>query len=230
MSQKSNDGATDSQWVLLYKIGGAAALLMAALIVAQALIYIVWPPPDTATEFFALFQNNPLLGLLSLDLIYLIDNALMVPIYLALYMALRRSGESLMALGLALGFIGLAAYYASNSAFEIYALSNQYAAAATDAEQTALLGAGQAMLAIYRGTAFNVYYVLNCIALLLFSIVMLRSRVFSRATGYLALLAGLLMIVPSTAGIIGLVSALLSLVPWTIWLILFARRMFQLAQ
>lgn len=230
MSQTSYNAHTDTQWYLLYKIGGAAALLMVALIVAQSIVYIVWPPPDTAAEYFALFQTNPLLGLLSLDLIYLIDNALMVPIYLALYIALRRSDESLMALGLALGFVGLAAYYASNTAFEMYALSNQHATAATATEQAALLGAGQAMLAIYKGTAFNVYYVLNCVALLLFSIVMLRGRVFSRTAGYLGLAAGLLMIVPSTVGTIGLIFALLSLVPWTIWLVLFARRLFQLAR
>lgn len=40
-------------------------------------------------------------------------------------------------------------------------LSNQYAAATTEAQRDLFLAAGEAALAAYRGTAFDVYYVLN---------------------------------------------------------------------
>jgi hypothetical protein len=49
------------------------------------------------------------------------------------------------------------------TAFDVLSLSNQYAAAATDAQRSMFLAAGQAMLAIYQGSAFDVYYVLNCV-------------------------------------------------------------------
>lgn len=86
------------------------------------------------------------------------------------------------------------------------------------------------MLAVYAGTAFNVYYVLNAAALLIFAVEMLRSDVFSKATGYAGLIAGILMIIPSTAGKLGLIFALASLAPWTVFSVLIARRFFQLGR
>ena len=228
MNQATNAKITDAVWKGLYKIGGAATVTMIALIPIQIIIFVAYPPPGTAIEYFTLFQKNWFLGLLSLDLLYILNSVLLSIIYLALYLALKRISESLMAIALTLGLVGIAAYFPSNTAFEMLSLSNQYAAATTDAQRTIFLAAGQAMLAIYRGTAFNVYYVMNAIALLIISVVMLRSNIFSRVTAYVGLLAGVLMIVPSTAGTIGLIFALLSLVPWALFSVLIARRLFQL--
>ena len=233
LSQRNRDtGAKpiDSRWKGLCKVGGAAALTMLVLMVIQIIIFIAWPPPGTVDAYFTLFQNNWLLGLLSLDLLYIANNVLMILIYLALYAALKRASESSMAIALALGLVGIAAYFASNTAFEMLSLSNQYAAATTEAQSTMFLGAGQAMLEIYKGTAFAVYYVLNAAALLIFAAVMLRSNIFSKVTAYIGILAGVLMIIPSTAGTLGLYFALASLVPWAIFSVLIARRFFQLGQ
>ena len=138
--------------------------------------------------FFTVFQNNWLLGLLNLDLLYIVTNVLMILIYLALYAALKRTSESSIAIALTLGLVGIAAYFASNTAFEMLSLSNQYAAATTEAQSTMFLGSGQAMLEIYKGTAFAVYYVLNAAALLIFAAVMLRSNIFSKVTAYIGIL------------------------------------------
>ena len=86
------------------------------------------------------------------------------------------------------------------------------------------------MLEIYKGTAFAVYYVLNAAALLIFAAVMLRSNIFSKVTAYIGILAGVLMIIPSTAGTLGIYLALASLIPWAIFSVLIARRFFQLGQ
>lgn len=132
-----------------------------------------------------------------------------------------------MLIALVLGIIGVAAYFASNTAFEMLSLSNQYAAATTEAQKTMVLTAGQVMLETYKGTAFDIYYVLNTIVLFIFSPVMLRSRLFSNATAYLGFLAGVLMIVPSTAGTLGVYFSLASLFPWAIWLALVGQRLLQ---
>lgn len=227
---KSDTALDDSRWMGLYKVGGWAGIVMILIIPIQAARYMVFPPPSTVIGYFTLFHANWLVGLLDLDLLLVIDNLLLILIYLALYAALKRANESLMAIGLVLSLIGIAAYFPSNTAFEMLSLSNQYAAATSEAQRNALLGAGQAILAIYAGTAFNVYYVLNAIALLIFGIVMLRSNTFSKTHSYFGIAAGALMIIPSTAGTIGIVFSMLSLVPWTVWLILFVRRLFQLAR
>jgi hypothetical protein len=109
-------------------------------------------------------------------------------------------------------------------------LSNQFATATTETQRTALLSAGQVMLETYKGTSFDIYYVLNTIVLFIVSPIMLRSKLFSRPTAYLGFLAGILMIVPSSAGTLGLYFSLASLIPWAIWLILIARRLLKLGR
>jgi len=207
--------------------GGWAAIAMLGIMLAQVIVFIIWPPPETVQGFFTLFEQKPLLGLLSMDLLYLFNNTLLVLIYLALYAALRHSAPAAMLVALVLGLVGITAYYASNTAFEMLSLSRQYAAVSDELQKAALIGAGQGMLAIYKGTAFTVYYILNAVCLLIMAVVMLRSLVLSRATGRLALVSAVLMSVPSTAGTIGMVFALASLVPWGIFLVLVARKLLE---
>jgi len=221
---------TDSAWKPLYKVGGAAALILLGLIPIQIIIFIAHPPPSTVIGYFTLFQNNWLLGLLNLDLLYMLTMVLTVLIYLALYAALRRASPSFMAIALTLGLVGIAVYFASNTAFEMLSLSSQYAAATTDAQRSTFQAAGQAMLALYQGTAFDVSYVLGGVTSLIIAVVMLRSNIFSKGTAYVGLLMSVMMVVPPTLGTIGLVFALISLFPLAIWFILIARRFFMLAQ
>lgn len=226
----ASHATTASGWKLLYRVGGAAALTIVGIMIVQIIVFIASPPPSAVLGYFTLFHRNGLLGLLSLDLLYVVDNALVVLLYLALYAALRRASPSLMAIALAFGLVGIAAYFASNTAFEMLSLSNQYAAATTDAQRSLLQAAGQAMLATFQGTAFDVYYILGAVATLIISLVMLRSGIFGKATAYAGIAAGVLMVIPSTAGTIGLYFAFASLVPTAIWLVLIARRLFRLAQ
>jgi hypothetical protein len=231
MNQVTNPEAADSAWKWLYKVGGVAALIMAALIPIQSFIFIAWPPPSTVIDYFTLFQNNKLLGLLDLDLLLIVDNVLLILIYLALYTVLRRANESFMAIALIFGLVGAVLHFASREAtFTMLSLSDQYAAATTDAQRAMLLAAGQAMLTIYNGTAFDMSYVLSGVVLLIISVVMLRSNIFSKGTAYVGILMGVLMLVPPTVGTIGLLLSLISLVPTLIWLILIARKLFQLGQ
>lgn len=220
----------ESHWLGIFKAGGVAAIAMLAIMVVQIVIFILFPPPNSVEGFFTLFQQNRLLGLFSLDLLYILNNTLLILIYLALYFSLRRSGESAALLALVLGLAGIIAYYASNTAFEMMAISRQYASASTEAQRISLMGAAQALFAIYRGTAFNVYYVLNAASLLIFSAVMLRSSQFSRATAIIGLISGVLMIIPSTAGTIGLIFSLASLVPWAVFCFLVMRKFLKMGQ
>ncbi len=220
----------ESRWKNLYRMGGVAALTVVGIMVIQIIIFVLWPPPETVDGFIDLMQDHPLLGLLSMDLLYILNNTILVLIYLALFFALRRSSETAVLIAMLLGTLGVAAYYASNTGFEMLALSGQYDVATSEAQRTALMGAGQALLAIYRGTAFDTYYVLNAAALLIFAVVILRSNVFSKATGWVGLISGLLMTIPSTAGQVGLVFSLASLVPWAVFSVMIARRFFQLGR
>lgn len=220
----------DARWKALSKTGGLAALSMLALMILQIIVYTIWPPPTTVEGYFRLFGESWLLGLLSLDLLYIVDTVLLVLIYLALHVVLRPAGESAMLVAVVLGIVGVATYFPSNPAFEMLSLSNQYGLASTEAERAALTTVGQAMLEMYTGTAFDVYYVLNTIVLFIISPVMLRRGLLSRLTAYLGLASGFLMVVPSSAGTLGVFFSLASLVPWAAWLRLVARRLLRYGQ
>jgi len=228
MNRLTDAETADSAWKSLYRVGGTASLIMAVFIPIQIIILVAWPPPSTVIGWFTLFQNNRLLGLLDMDLLLIFDQVLLGLILLALYTALRRASQSFMAIALTAGLLGIAAYFASTAAFEILSLSDQYAAATTEAQRSTFLAAGQVMLAIYQGTAFDVSYVLEGVGLLIIAVVMLRSTVFGKKTAYVGILLGVMSLVPPTAGTIGLLFALGSLAPLEIWDILIARRLYQL--
>ncbi|HWR67271.1 MAG TPA: DUF4386 family protein [Bellilinea sp.] len=209
----------ESQWKLLFRIGATAGIAQLLIMVIQLVVFSVWPPPTSAASFFALFERNWLLGLLSLDLLYILNNMLLIPIYLALYVALKRTNESAMLLALILGLVGISAYFSSSVAFEMLSLSGQFTTA-DGPSRSILLSSGQTLLEMYKGSAFDVYYVLNAAALLILAFVMRRSPVFTRVTAAWGIAAGILMIVPSSAGTLGMIFALASLAPWAVFLVL----------
>ena len=220
-----NPSQSAQAWQTLQRVGGATALAVLVLIPLQMVVYFLWPPPGSVIGWFTLFQDNVFVGLLDMDLLLIVDYLLLIGLFSALWASLRRANESLMAIALILQLIATAAYLASTAAFEMLSLSNQYASATTDVERSLFLAAGQAMLVTWQGTAFDVSYILSALATLIVSAVMLRSHLFSKITGYAGVSAGVLMLVPPTAGTIGVIFSLLSLVPLGAWLALIARRL-----
>jgi len=219
----------DSRWQWLYRLGGAAALLIVAFIPLQVIIFMTWPPPSTALGYFTLFQSNPLVALLDLDLLLVIDQIAGIVILLAFYVALRRTNEAAMIVALALGLVATASYFASNTAFNMLTLSNQYAAVTTEAQRAMYLAAGESMLAIYNGTAFHLSYILGSVVLIIIPIVMLQSGLFSKRTAYIGLLAniiGLGLYVP----VIGIYISIFSVLFLAIFYILAARRFFRMGR
>lgn len=85
------------------------------------------------------------------------------------------------------------------------------------------------MLATYTGTAFHVNYVLGSVVPVMTAVVMLKSKLFSRATAYAGILGsvlGLGLYVPK----IGLFLAIISVPFLAVWNILIARRLFRLGR
>ncbi|MBP6978420.1 MAG: DUF4386 family protein [Bacteroidales bacterium] len=230
ITENTDLSATDSSWKLLYKISGAAALLMAVFIPIQIIIFILWPPPETTIGWFELFKANPFIGLLDLDLLLIIDQVMVGIMMVALYVLLKKTNPSLMAIALLMAVLGIAAYFASTAAFEMLTLSNKFHAARTLIEKSMYESAGQAVLAGWQGTAFNFGYVMEGIGLLLTALVMLKSGIFGKFTAWVGIIVGIMALLPPTAGTIGMFFALGSLIPLEIWNILVARRLFQIGR
>jgi len=120
----------------------------------------------------------------------MISYLLFVPTILALYLILRRTSEAVMIVAAALFFIGIADFFATNTAFSMLTLSSQYATAKTEIERTMTLTAGQTMVTLFNENAFLVSYVIVSAAWMMISAVMLRSDLFGRTTAYAGMIAG----------------------------------------
>jgi hypothetical protein len=213
---------TKSGFASIYRCAFLASLLMLAIIPVQIAVFAVEPMPAGVLEWFALFNSNPLIGIFHADLFILVNNVLIAVIYLGFYHLLKDTNKGLLQIALLLGFIGIAGYVSSNRTFELLSLSKAYARAASEREKIELAAAGRTMLAVWQGTAFDVYYVLNGITLLVVSSLMFRSDKITKTTAAFGLASGILMMVPSTAGPVGLVFSLLSLAPWYVFTIRYA--------
>lgn len=77
--EATTSGPVGTEWRGLVRLGAAAAVFVVVMIPLQAAIFILRPPPSTVDGFFALFEENPLLGFLDLDLLLTLDYLVMIP-------------------------------------------------------------------------------------------------------------------------------------------------------
>ncbi len=241
MSQAESN---NSSWQGLYKLGGTAALL--AVVIAIAEIGITFAPGGqiadgtlSVLDWFRLFHENWFLGLRNLGLLNIAFNALEILIFFALYRAHRRVNPAYAMLSLILALIGVAVFFATNRAFSMLALSNQYADATTDTQRAMLEAAGQAMLSVGQSHTPGTFvgFVLSEVAGITMSIVMLRGRLFSRVNsiagvagfGSLLVFEVVSSFIPTGSGV-AMMTAMLGGLLTMAWYILIAQRLFQLAR
>jgi hypothetical protein len=128
---------------------------------------------STVIAWFTLYQDYGFLGLLDSFLLDVVAVVLMIPVFLALYVALKRAGESFMAIATGVMFVGITLFLAVNGTLSMFYLSNQYAAATTDAQRSLFITTGQAMLELgQHGTGGAMAILLQSVAGLMISIVM----------------------------------------------------------
>lgn len=217
-------------WALIYRVAAVAAFLSIAMIPLQILFFIIWPLPTNINDWYDAFAQDWLRGLISMDLLLIVQVMLVALIYLAFAVATFPFNRSLAVLGFASGFMGVALYVPSNTSLELLALSHQYAQAVDPQIANQILAAGRGALATFEGTAFNAYYIVSAIALLLLSSAILKTPHFSRTTAIIGIITGLLMLVPPTIGPFGIAMAFFSLIPWIIFMWMSGRAFLRMAK
>ena len=65
-----------------------------------------------------------------------------------------------MLTAIVIGFVGITAYFSSTVCFEMLSLSKQYQSTESIEIKNQLLAAGHNFLATYKGTAFDIFYVI----------------------------------------------------------------------
>ena len=226
-----NRSSTDPRWRGLFLAGAVGAALTAACIPLQVLLFIAWPPPASrdVADWFGLFNGNPVRGLLSMDLVMMVEQVLLVPMVIALWVVLRRTSESLMTLAVPLWLAGGFLFIGSNTAFEMLSLAHGYAAATTEAARAGYLAAGQGMLASYldMGTGFVLGYVTSSVGGLLAGVAMLRTAGWHAAGR--VLIAGTVLGLCIFLPVVGIGLSLLSVLVLVVWYALVAVRLGRLA-
>ena len=238
MTQVENSETTGS-YKSLYRLGAAAALMVVMLTVAEIVGHSIHPPPTTVSDWFKLFQSNVVIGLLDFWGLEVPMYAMFVLVFLALYVVLRETSQGSMAIALSFVLLGAGIFFATNNPFTMLSLSNQHAAATTDAQRAAFLAAGEAVLANtgQRGIGgFNVGLFLVSAAGLLVSLVMLRSNAFSKSTAYVGILAYVLSLADylrqalAQSVIVALLVILSGALLLVIFHVLVGRRLYQLGR
>jgi hypothetical protein len=227
----------ESTWKSLYKIGGVSALILIVYsLITMVVVVFIGGLPGTAAEAFDLLERNRIVGLLRLDALTMLIIPFYYPLYLSIYVGIRKSHVAYATLGALLAFAGVTLFLATPSAFSLIHLSNKYAATTTTAQKDQLLAAGEALLAsdMWHGTGAMVGGFLMLIAGLILSVVMLKSDNFSRWTAIVGILIyGLELVrsifmpfIPVTGIIIMAIAGPLYLV----WFPLLARDFFRLGR
>jgi hypothetical protein len=187
---RAADHLIDGRWSGLIRAGGVAAMLIAIVLIAEIAVYAALPRSETTIEHLRLLSDDWLGGLLTLDLLGMFAYLLLVPTILALYVALHRGSEGLMLVAAVLSFVGIADFLATNTALPALALAHDFAAAASESERTAILGAGHAMFALFNENAFLSSYVIVSVAWSLIGLAMLRTSLFGRRAAVIGILTG----------------------------------------
>ena len=177
-------------WNLLYRIGGIAPLLTLAFYISEFL-FIRWDSFPTSTEgWFSLFQRNKLLGLFYLNALDIFSIALLGVMFLALYVALRKINQSLMAIAGFFSLLGVGVFIVPRVAMlSMLPLSDLYAAATTDVERMRLLAAGETLSFLGTPTPQTMGFLFMSIGVVLISIVMLQGNVFGKMPPWFGILA-----------------------------------------
>jgi hypothetical protein len=245
ITEVNNTGKIVSQWSWLYKLGGTAALI-ALLTSLLDVIHgfggteVVSYGSRSALEWFAVYQQSPWEGLYSLGILNLVYMTAMLPVYVALFGAHRRNQVVQSALVITIFLLAMSIYFSTNAAVPLLVLSTKFAHAATDAQRTIFLAAGEAILS--RGEDFTVGsflpLILSNFAALALSLVMLRGGIFGKTTVWIGIIGFTFLsffticatFIPALYSIAFYGFASIGGILALTWFTLVARRLFQLGR
>ena len=197
---------TDVGWKTLYRIGAFAILIAVVFFrryygaeLSAFNGFGIYAMPETepanALEWFQVLQDYPYVGLSWLGLRDLVNYLLVGLFFLALYVALKAYSPSLTSVAIVSTLLSIGVYLSTNQAFALWGLSHKFTDAITGAERAMYLAAGESLLAIHNpaglpdlGAGPHISLFLIFIAGLLFSVVMLRSIIFTKTTAVMGLL------------------------------------------
>jgi hypothetical protein len=221
----------------LYIIGGIAALVQLAAILAYMIVMaVLGPKPASVEEYFLVQQGSKLAALLRGDFLWLWMIGSYFGTFPALWWAFRRLSPLAATFATLFTFVAVTVCFASESTFGLLHLGDQYATATDEAVRSQILAAGRAVIAsdMWHSSGAYVSGILMQGGGVIISLAMLRSKDFSKVTAIAGLLGNgldltqhvLTPFVPALAGTIQILMGPFYLV----WFPMLARDFFRLAR
>ena len=184
--------------------GGLAGMLGGILFILVMVVVGVFMPPDPAdlAEWVTRFPDIRATRVVE-NVMYLVALILEIPLFLALYRALRRTSLAPALFGSVLGIVGLVAMVISTTPHVAHApLSDLYhAPGATPADQATLALLWQATRGIFNAMLYVGFFVVP-IGLIILGVGMLGTPAFGKGFGGVSVVLG----------VVGLVAAVLQMV------------------
>lgn len=188
-------------WKTVYRCGFICSLLFMAGIVLDIIVGNVTGGdvsalPRTAVDRYAEFRENPILGLYHLDLLNLLNQIILLPVFFALFAAHRRVNLPGAGLALVIFITGSAVFICNNTALSMLDLSRKFSLAESDSESLMLAAAGESLLARGAHGSLGAFtgFLLPTIGNLIMALVMFSGRIFSRTTAWLGISGTILML------------------------------------
>ena len=229
-NQNPKNNLPDPHWKELYRLGFIACAAFPIFILLAVIAYFIWPyaPGFTSVaDIFTDLQTNQFGGLVSLDVSVVVLMPVMIFEMLALYAALKVVNQSYTLVALVIGLIGVVLWLVSKPLVEMVYLSEQYAAASSEAAKNQYLAAGEALNTIFSGTSWMLSQFFISISGVISCLLMLRTHFFSRATAYVGLalaIFGISFWIP----LIGALLSLLGTIGGVAWYILLAKDFYKM--
>jgi len=196
---------TDRASRLLYTAGGWTSILFLVYSVATILIFILVGKgfPETASECFDMLQENKFTALLRLDIVSIVVIPFYYLLFFSIYQALKNDNEILAKVALFCTLAGVTIFIAGLNLASILILSNKYQATTSPEMKQHLLAACEGMLAsdMWINTGAIIRGVLIETGAIIFSVIMLKTLIFSKATGWVGVLTHGFDLLSTIAGI-----------------------------
>jgi len=222
----------------LYRAGGLTSILFLIYSFVCILILVLLDGgyPDNAVECFRMINENRFIALLQLDIVSVIVIPFYYLLFYSLYQALKTNYELLSKIALFCTLAGVTVFIAGVNLASIIIVSDKYHLATSPEIKQQLLAACESMLAsdMWINTGAIIRGILIETGAMIFSIIMLKTLVFNKLTGWIGILThgfdlssiiiGLFF--PPIKEIFTMVAGPL----YIFWFILIAIRLFQLAK
>lgn len=177
---------------ILYKAGGWTAILFLIYSFVTILIFAMVGQgyPETATECFNMLQENKFTALLRLDIVSVVVIPFYYLLFFSIYQALKKDNELIAKIALFCTLAGVTIFISGLNIASIIILSDKYQIATSPEMKQHLLAACEGMLAsdMWINTGAIIRGLLIETGAIIFSILMLKTLIFNRATGWVGLL------------------------------------------